>query len=82
MKKKRSRRVGVADADTMRAEYDFSRGVRGATVARYRKGNNLVLIDPDVLDVFPDAQSVNDALKALVVVIRNGRRSRTGKRSA
>lgn len=37
----------------MRAEYDFSDAVRGATVERYAQGANVVVIDPDHLDVFP-----------------------------
>ena len=53
-------------------------GVRGVTAARYADGSNVVVVDPDVLDVFPDAQSVNDALRALAEVIRRGR----GRRSA
>jgi hypothetical protein len=72
MKQKRSR--------TMKREYDFSSGVRGATVTRYRKGTNFMLIDPAVLDVFPDAQAVNEALRAIAPVIRHRRRPRTKKR--
>lgn len=33
--------------DEMRPEYDFSQGVRGKYVRRYREGSNLVLLDPD-----------------------------------
>ena len=73
MKKKHSR--------TMKREYDFSSGVRGATVARYRKGTNFMLVDPDVLDVFPDARAVNEALLALAPVIRQLRRAWTKKRT-
>ena len=50
----------------MRAEYDFSGGVRGKYVERYRKGTNVVLIDPELAEAFPDSKSVNDALRALV----------------
>lgn len=64
------------DRDTMRAEYDFSSGKRGVTAARYAEGTNVVVIDPDVLDVFPDAASINEALRALAPVIRRRRRPR------
>ncbi len=67
MKKMVSRR-GNGDRDTMRREYDFSRAVRGATAARYAQGTNIVVIDPDVLDVFPDAEAVNETLRALGLV--------------
>ena len=74
MKKKPSRRS--RDRDTMRPEYDFSRAVRGATAARYREGANVVVIDPSVLDVFPDGRSVNQALRALAPVLREQRQTK------
>lgn len=54
--------------DDMLPEYDFSKAVRGKYYERYRQGTNVVLLDPDVADVFPNATAVNDALRALVVV--------------
>ncbi len=33
--------------------------VRGVTAARYATGTNLVVIDPYLLDVFPDSSTVN-----------------------
>ena len=74
MKKKASRRRRSVDRDTMRPEYDFSGGVRGVTAPRYAQGANVVVVDPDVLDVFPDGPSVNEALRALAPVIRQRRR--------
>jgi hypothetical protein len=77
MKKKRSRARRTVDRDTLRREYDFSKGVRGATAARYADGANIVVVDPDVLDVFPDGTAVNEALRALAPVIRQRRRRRS-----
>ena len=57
------------DEDELRPEYDFSKmkgGVRGKYVERYREGTNLVLLDPDVAEAFPDAKAVNDALRLLL----------------
>jgi hypothetical protein len=73
MKKHRrgSRRDG--DRDTMRAEYDFSTGKRGTSAVRYAEGTNVVVIDPEVLDVFPDGASINETLRALAPVIRQRR---------
>jgi hypothetical protein len=71
MKKKASRTRRPIDRDTMRPEYDFSKGVRGATAERYAEGHNVVAIDPGVLDVFPDAASVNETLRALAPVLRH-----------
>jgi hypothetical protein len=52
----------------MRAEYDFSAGIRGKYVERYRRGTNIVLLDPELAEAFPDSKSVNDALRALVAI--------------
>jgi hypothetical protein len=38
----------------MRPEYDFSGGVRGKYVDRYRTGTNVVLLDPEVAAAFPE----------------------------
>lgn len=70
MKKTTDRQNKDRDRDTMRDEYDFSEATRGATAARYAEGSNVVVIAPDVLDVFPDASSVNEALRALAPVLR------------
>jgi hypothetical protein len=55
----------------MQDEYDFSNGVRGKYVDRFAKGSNVVVLDPDVAQVFPDSESVNQALRALAEIIRN-----------
>jgi len=52
----------------MRAEYDFTGGVRGKYVDKYRAGTNVVLLDPELVEAFPDSKSVNDALRALVAI--------------
>lgn len=52
--------------DDMRPEYDFSGGVRGKHHRAYREGNNLVLLDPDIAEVFKDSDSVNHALRMLI----------------
>jgi hypothetical protein len=54
----------------MRPEYDFSGGVRGKYAGRYRKGTNVVLLDPEVAAAFPDSTSVNDALRALLSIAK------------
>jgi hypothetical protein len=66
----------------MRREYDFSKGVRGVTAARYAEGTNVIVVDPEVLDVFPDGAAVNEALRALAPVIRNQRKRRSARDAA
>ena len=82
MKKKASRGNRKNERDTMRREYDFSAAVRGVTAARYAQGANIAVIDPEVLDVFPDGATVNQALRALAPVLRRRRPGATKWRSA
>ena len=58
------------DEDTMRQEYDFSTGVRGKHHQAYRRGTNVVLLEPDVAEVFKDSAAVNAALRALAQIAR------------
>jgi hypothetical protein len=55
--------------DDLRPEYDLSRlkgGVRDKYYRQATTGTNLVLVDPELANVFPDAASVNRALRLLV----------------
>jgi hypothetical protein len=70
MKKPPSKRSSVE----MRPEYDFSGGERGKYVDRYRRGTNVVLLDPELAEAFPDSKSVNDALRALLAVATRAER--------
>ncbi len=54
----------------MLEEYDFSKGVQGKYAKRYEEGTNVVVIEPDVAAVFPDHDSVNQALRSLAEIIR------------
>jgi hypothetical protein len=52
--------------DTLRPEYPaelIKSGERGKYAARYREGTNIVLIDPDLHQLFPNSDAVNDALR-------------------
>jgi hypothetical protein len=50
----------------MRKEYDFSGGVRGKYAERYAQGSNVVVLEPDVARLYPDAEAVNRALRAII----------------
>ena len=50
----------------MRADYDFSAGVRGKHHRVYRQGTNLVLLEPDIAEIFKSSESVNHALRMLM----------------
>jgi hypothetical protein len=48
------------------AEYDFSQGIRGKYVERFAEGSNVVILSPEIAEIFPDSESVNQALRLLV----------------
>ena len=56
--------------DELRPEYDLGEllkdGVRGKYAEQYRAGTNLVLLEPDVAEVFTSEQAVNDALRLVL----------------
>ena len=54
----------------LRRDYDFSGGVRGKYADAYAEGTDVVLLDSDVAKVFPDSESVNRALRALMKIIQ------------
>ena len=78
--KKKAWRIG-SDEDTMRPEYDFSKAVRGVTAARYAEGTNVVLLDPDVAAIFPNARAVNEALRTISRLTGKASRQRPRKRT-
>jgi hypothetical protein len=65
------RKVKTEEEDDLRPEYDLSKlkgGVRGKYAQRYKEGTNLVLLEPEVAEVFPDDESVNRALRLLMEI--------------
>jgi hypothetical protein len=70
--------------DDLRSEYDLSQlkgGIRGKYYREATAGTNLVLIDPELADVFPDSESVNRALRQLADTAKSAARSK-GHRTA
>jgi hypothetical protein len=63
------------ELDEMRAEYDFSKGVRGKYAKQYAEGTNVVVLEPDVVREFPTAESVNEALRSLLPIITTHRKA-------
>lgn len=61
----------IAEDDEMLEEYDFSGGVRGKYVERLKNSQHVVLLEPDVAEVFPDSESVNRILRGLVPIIHS-----------
>ena len=62
-------------SDEIRPEYDLASlkgGVRGKYYARATAGTTIVLLEPDVAEVFSDGASVNQALRSY---LRTSRRT-------
>lgn len=60
--------------DDLRLEYDFdfSKGERGRYYKRLLKeGSNNVVLEPDVAKAFPNSAAVNDALRAVIELVRS-----------
>ena len=61
----------TTEDNEMRSEYDFSTGVRGKHYRAYQKGTNVVLLEPEIAEVFKDSESVNHALRMLMELAGN-----------
>ncbi len=64
MNKKTDEKVEMLD------EYDFTGGVRGKYVDRVLNRKNVIILEPDVAEVFTDSESVNQALRGLLPIIQ------------
>lgn len=74
--------AGQNEIDDLRPEYDLSKltgGVRGKYYERATAGTTLVLLERDVAEAFPDGQTVNQALRALIKIAETKVRT-TGSR--
>ena len=61
----------IKETDELRSEYkreDLGKGIRGKYFEAFQKGTNLVLLSPDVAQVFSTEQAVNEALRSLINV--------------
>ena len=56
--------------DDLRPEYDLREllkdGVQGKYADRFQEGTNLVLLDSDVAEAFPNDEAVNKALRLVI----------------
>jgi hypothetical protein len=47
---------------------NLSKAVRGKYYDRMQEGTNIILLAPDLMDTFPDSESVNEALRGLKAI--------------
>lgn len=64
---------GSHENDVMLDEYDFQGGDRGKYARQYAEGSNVVVLSPEVAEAFPDSESVNEALRALMDIARRSK---------
>jgi hypothetical protein len=62
-----------SDPEILR-EYDFSSGIKGKYSKKFAEGTNLILLDPDMIKIFPDSNTVNETLRTLSEVMKRKRK--------
>jgi hypothetical protein len=69
--------------DDLRPEYkrsDFGTLVRGKYVKRLQESSNVVMVAPELSDLFPNGEAVNAALRSLAEIARRARSRRRASR--
>ncbi len=65
-----------SEADPLKPRpLDLSKAVRGKYYDRMQEGTNVVLIAPDLMETFPDSESVNQALRSLKAIADRSRKA-------
>jgi hypothetical protein len=64
------RKTDVADIDPLDREIDFTNARPNPFARDFYKSRNLRVLAPDLIDAFPDSESVNEALRMIVRVSR------------
>ena len=65
------KKIKTDTADELRPEYkrsDFGKIVRGKYANRIKEETNVVLLEPDIAQAFPNDEAVNKALRYLLEV--------------
>jgi hypothetical protein len=68
------------EKDEILPEYDFTDAQLNKYAARYAVGSTVVVLEPDVAAVFPNADEVNEALRAIAGIINKRGSRRAGPR--
>ena len=61
--------------DDIEPEYDFSHGIRGKYANLYHQKANIIVLEPDVAEHFPNSESVNQALRIVWAIKNNAHAS-------
>ncbi|MCB9936494.1 MAG: hypothetical protein H6840_12480 [Planctomycetes bacterium] len=74
--KKQSRKPAKRTNDDIRPEYDFSQAVPNKYAEKFREGVHYVPIEPELVEFFGSAESINDALRALAGMLKSTSRKK------
>ena len=67
------KKAKTSAAEGLRSEYkrsDFPALVRGKYIERLQTSSNVLVPDPDIADLFPNAAAVNSALRSLAEIAK------------
>lgn len=62
--------------DELRPRYtssDFPKLIRGKYADKLRKSSNVIILDPELADLFPNSDAVNSALRSLAEIALRAR---------
>ena len=74
------RKAKKVAADELRSEYkrsDFGVLTRGKYIEELQTSSNVVVIDPEIAELFPNAAAVNAALRSLAEIAKRAGSRRT-----
>jgi hypothetical protein len=63
------KKAGNAEDGEVRAEYDFSKARKNPYAQRANRNTNIVVIEPELFEVFPSSDAVNEALRLMVKAV-------------
>ena len=66
-------KMTIDESDDLQAHYDFdySKAKPNRFAERINQESVVVVLDPDVADVFPTSESVNETLRTLMAALQN-----------
>jgi hypothetical protein len=79
-KRRTAPRPDALPDDEIRPEYDFSKAQPNPYAGRFGNGVTVVTLDADVAKTFPDAESVNEALRALAKIANRPTKKASSRR--
>ncbi len=71
MKKPQNKKMIESDDLQSHYDFDYSKAKPNRFAARINQESVIVVLDPDVADVFPTSESVNEALRVLTAALQN-----------